>query len=142
MGFYEDIEKFNELYKLPINQNPTLLGIERLANFKRVLLEEVDEVDEIIKDYSKCPQNMSEEDKMRLLTKMSDWLGDMVVYIASEAIKHGINLEDVLGIIMQSNFSKLGADGNPVYDERGKVLKGPNYWAPESKIKKLLTESR
>lgn len=38
---------------------------------------------------------------------------------------------------MQSNFSKLGADGKPIYDERGKVQKGQNYWKPEPKIKAL-----
>ncbi len=39
---------------------------------------------------------------------------------------------------MQSNFSKLGADGKPIYDERGKVMKGPGYWQPEPKIRALL----
>jgi hypothetical protein len=34
----------------------------------------------------------------------------------------------------------LGEDGKPIYDERGKVMKGPNYWAPESKIKKFLED--
>ena len=42
---------------------------------------------------------------------------------------------------MDSNESKLGADGNPIYDGNGKFLKGPNYWKPEPKIKALL-ESR
>jgi hypothetical protein len=41
---------------------------------------------------------------------------------------------------MDSNFSKLGADGKPIYDERGKVMKGPFYWKPEPKIKELLLE--
>ena len=44
----------------------------------------------------------------------------------------------VLDIIMDSNESKLGADGNPIYDANGKFLKGPHYWQPEPKIKALL----
>src|SRR6476620_5595229 len=40
--------------------------------------------------------------------------------------------------IMDSNESKLGADGNPIYDANGKFLKGPNYWKPEPKIQELL----
>jgi predicted HAD superfamily Cof-like phosphohydrolase len=32
---------------------------------------------------------------------------------------------------MASNMSKLGPDGKPIYDERGKVMKGPGYWKPE-----------
>jgi predicted HAD superfamily Cof-like phosphohydrolase len=43
-----------------------------------------------------------------------------------------------LGIIMASNMSKLGPDGKPIYDERGKVLKGPNYWKPEPMIKRMI----
>jgi hypothetical protein len=39
---------------------------------------------------------------------------------------------------MESNFSKLGADGQPIYDERGKVMKGPSYWKPEPRIRSLL----
>jgi hypothetical protein len=39
---------------------------------------------------------------------------------------------------MESNFSKLGADGNPIKDERGYIVKGPNYFKPEPKIKEFL----
>ena len=52
--------------------------------------------------------------------------------------RRGIPLEDVLQIIMDSNASKLGADGKPIYDANGKFLKGPNYWKPEPKIRELL----
>ena len=61
-----------------------------------------------------------------------------MVYCRSEALKYGLPLEDVLDIIMDSNESKLGADGKPIYDANGKFLKGPNYWKPEPKIKALL----
>ena len=139
--FFSDIKKFNEIYKLPLNKKPTLLGIERLKNFKLILQEEVDEVDEIIKKYEELGDNLIEEKKVELLAELSDWLGDMVVYIASECAKHGLNLNKTLEIIMQSNFSKLGEDGKPIYDERGKIMKGPNYWKPELKISEMLKES-
>ena len=42
--------------------------------------------------------------------------------------------------VMDSNESKLGADGNPIYDANGKFLKGPHYWQPEPKIKAILEE--
>jgi hypothetical protein len=41
---------------------------------------------------------------------------------------------------MDSNTSKLGADGKPIYDERGKVMKGPGYWKPEPAIKELIED--
>ena len=138
--FFQDIHKFNEIYKLPINEKPALLGVERLENFKKVFQEEVNEIDEIIQKYKEKEQSLSEEDKIELLTSLSDWLGDMVVYIASECKKHGIDLNKTLEIIMQSNFSKLDENGKPIYDERGKVLKGPNYWKPEPEISKYIKQ--
>ncbi len=140
--FLGTIKEFNQMYKLPVSEKPSLLGAERLENFKKVLLEEVNEVDEIIAKYKavESDASLSEEQKVEILTEISDWLGDMVVYIASESAKHGIDLDETLKIIMQSNFSKLGADGKPIYDERGKVLKGPNYWRPEPKLSEHLKE--
>jgi predicted HAD superfamily Cof-like phosphohydrolase len=42
---------------------------------------------------------------------------------------------------MDSNFSKLGADGKPIYNpDTGKVLKGPNFWGPEIRIREILLE--
>ena len=134
--FSNDIEKFNGIYKLPVNPVPTLdVGvpvIERLKAFKAILAEELDEIDHII-DAAK-----NDESPMAVLTMLADLLGDIQVYCASEMAKFGLPLDKVLAIIMQSNFSKLGADGKPIYDERGKVLKGPNYWKPEPKIRALL----
>lgn len=134
--FANDIAKFNGIYKLPVNTAPTLnVGVpaaERMAAFKDILMEEVHEIDEII-----AAQNEG-KDPLEVLTMLADLLGDIQVYCASEMAKFGLPLDQVLGIIMQSNFSKLGADGLPIYDERGKVMKGPGYWKPEPKIRALL----
>jgi predicted HAD superfamily Cof-like phosphohydrolase len=80
-------------------------------------------------------------DKLDIAVAIADLLGDVIVYCRSEALKYGIPLEQVLDIIMDSNESKLGADGNPIYDANGKFLKGPNYWKPEPKIRELLAAS-
>ncbi len=137
--FKDSIIEMNKLYGLPINDKPTDLGVDRLKNFKKILTEEIQEMDEIIKKYENIKNSeMSEEEKLEILTAISDVFGDIVVYVRSEALKYGIDLEEVLKIIMQSNFSKMGADGKPIYDERGKVTKGPNYWKPEPKIKDML----
>jgi predicted HAD superfamily Cof-like phosphohydrolase len=138
-AFAEDIKKFNGIYKLPVNDKPTLatadIGvpvIERLVAFKNILSEELDEIDEIIA----AAESRSPE--LDVLTMLADLLGDIQVYCASEMAKFGLPLDQVLAIIMQSNFSKLGADGKPIYDERGKVQKGPNYWKPEPEIRAVL----
>jgi hypothetical protein len=134
--FSGDIAKFNGIYKLPVSQVPTLdVGVpaaERLRAFKDILGEELDEVDDIVAALE------SGAPALQVLTMLADLLGDIQVYCASEMAKFGLPLDAVLSIIMQSNFSKLGADGQPIYDERGKVMKGPNYWKPEPKIQAML----
>ena len=134
--FSKDIETFNGIYKLPVSVMPTLdvgePAAERMASFKNILMEEVHEMDEII-----AAQNAG-KDPVEVLTMLADLLGDIQVYCASEMAKFGLPLDQVLAIIMQSNFSKLGADGLPIYDERGKVMKGPNYWKPEPKLQAML----
>lgn len=134
--FLSDIKRMTKSYEQPINEKPTFLGKKRIESFKSVLMEEVGEVDNIISKLNE--DNISEDKKMEVLTDLSDWLGDIIVYCSNESAKHGIPIDEVLEIIMQSNFSKLGVDGKPIKDERGKFLKGPNYWAPEEKIKELL----
>ena len=135
MSFFEDIKKFNKMYNLPCNETPTNLGHERLKNFSEIFKEEVMEWTEIW-------DHEVDEGGKDTLVMMADWLGDLVVYCASEASRWGIPLEEVLGVIMQSNFSKLSSEGAPIIDERGKVMKGPNYWKPEPKIKELLERSK
>lgn len=139
--FAGDIRRFNEMYGLSRPESPLLLPPGRMEQFKSILVEEIGEVDDILKkykDYESQPGGITREQRIEVMTELADWLGDIMVYTRSEAQRYGIPLEDVLGVIMQSNFSKLGADGKPIYDERKKVMKGPNYWKPEPKIKGLL----
>lgn len=124
--FAEKIKKFNEMYGVESNDVPTNLGQDRLKKFKSILSEELEEADEI---------DLSTDEG---LVDVADLLNDITVYCASECRRWGIPMEQVLNIIMESNFSKLGEDGLPIKDERGKILKGPNFFAPETKIKELL----
>lgn len=135
--FKDRIHAMNEMYKLPINTTPTLLEdpASRLKKFKATLMDEVHEIDEIVQ---KIEEGVPEID---VKVAIADLLGDVIVYCRSEALKYGLPLEDVLDIIMDSNESKLGSDGKPIYDQNGKFLKGPNYWRPEPKIKALLSAS-
>lgn len=133
-AFAERIAAMNAMYKLPANEKPTIPPdvAERLQKFKSILSDEVQEIDDIV---SLAKTGASSLD---IAVAIADLLGDIIVYCRSEALKYGLPLEDVLGIIMDSNESKLGADGNPIYDENGKFLKGPNYWKPEGKIADLI----
>ena len=67
------------------------------------------------------------------LVEVADALGDMLYILCGTIIEHGLHhkIEEVFEEIQLSNMSKLGADGNPIYREDGKVLKGPNYFKPD-----------
>jgi hypothetical protein len=132
--FAQRIARMNAMYRLPASEEPQLPAdvADRLAKFKATLLDEVHEIDDIVA-LAKNGAAPAE-----IAVALADLLGDIVVYCRSEALKYGLPLEDVLDIIMDSNESKLGADGNPIYDANGKFLKGPNYWKPEPKIRALL----
>ena len=67
------------------------------------------------------------------LVEVADALGDMLYILCGTIIEHGLQhkIEAVFAEIQRSNMSKLGADGKPIYREDGKVLKGPNYFAPD-----------
>ena len=72
------------------------------------------------------------------LVEVADALGDMLYILCGTIIEHGMQhkIEEVFDEIQQSNMSKLGEDGKPIYREDGKVLKGPNYFKPN--IEKVL----
>ena len=132
--FANRIAAMNAMYKLPAHSRPTLPEnvADRLARFKATLLDEVHEIDEIVK------LSTDGSAAIDVAVAIADLLGDIIVYCRSEALKYGLPLEEVLDVIMDSNESKLGADGRPIYDANGKFLKGPNYWRPEPGIKALL----
>jgi predicted HAD superfamily Cof-like phosphohydrolase len=66
------------------------------------------------------------------LVEVADALGDMLYILCGTIIEHGLQhkIEEVFNEIQRSNMSKLGENGEPIYREDGKVLKGPNYFKP------------
>lgn len=83
---------------------------------------------------------MDEENKEYLeaavnndIVEVADALGDMLYILCGTILEHGMQhkIEEVFEEIQRSNMSKLGADGNPIYRDDGKVLKGPNYFKPD-----------
>ncbi|MBL7472281.1 pyrophosphohydrolase domain-containing protein [Robertkochia sediminum] len=72
------------------------------------------------------------------LEEVADALGDMLYILCGTILEHGMHevIEQVFAEIQESNMSKLGTDGRPVYREDGKVLKGPGYRTPD--IKRVL----
>lgn len=67
------------------------------------------------------------------LIEIADALGDMLYILCGTILEHGLQhkIEEVFDEIQRSNMSKLGDDGQPIYREDGKVMKGPNYFKPD-----------
>ena len=70
------------------------------------------------------------------LKEVADALTDILYVTYGAGHAFGINLDDCFEEVQRSNMSKLGDDGNPIYNEHGKVMKGPNYFKPD--LKKFL----
>jgi len=84
-------------------------------------------VDLIKEELDELTKAMDEKDLLEVADALTDIL--YVTYGAGHAF--GINLDMCFDEVQNSNMSKLGEDGKPIYNEAGKVMKGPNYFKPD-----------
>ena len=74
--------------------------------------------------------------KKKDLKEVADALTDILYVTYGAGHAFGINLDNCFEEVQKSNMSKLGDDGKPIYNEQGKVMKGPKYFKPD--LKKFL----
>ncbi len=119
------VTAFHKAFRLIVNNTPTV-EIDEATMWLRFSL-----MDEENKEYLAAMENKD-------LIEVADALGDMLYILCGTIITHGMQdvIDKVFEEIQQSNMSKLGNDGKPIYREDGKVLKGPNYFRPD--IAKIL----
>jgi len=102
------------------------LSSEKINSLRLSLIqEELDELNKAIK----------ENDVLEVADALTDIL--YVTYGAGHAF--GINLDKCFDEVQKSNMSKLDKDGKPIYNEHGKVMKGPDYFKPD--LSKFLVKS-
>ena len=82
-----------------------------------VIEEELDELKAAIKDND--------------IKEVADALTDILYVTYGAGHAFGINLDKCFEEVQNSNMSKLGSDGKPIYNDSGKVMKGPNYFKPD-----------
>jgi len=83
---------------------------------------------ELIKEeFEELNQAINDNDIKEVADALTDIL--YVTYGAGHAF--GIDLDKCFNEVQQSNMSKLGSDGKPIYNENGKVMKGPSYFKPD-----------
>ena len=113
------VKEFHDTYKLEYSDKP----LANLGNDKNNLRFNL--MNEENNEYLNAAKNDD-------IIEVADALGDMLYILCGTIIEHGMQdiIEPIFDEIQKSNMSKLGEDGNPIYREDGKVLKGPNYFKP------------
>ena len=71
--------------------------------------------------------------KTKNLKEIADALTDILYVTYGAGYAYGINLDKCFKEVQRANMSKLGKDGKPIFNKKGKVLKGPNYLEPNLK---------
>ena len=84
-------------------------------------------IDLIKEELEELTEAMQKKDLLEVADALTDIL--YVTYGAGHAF--GINLDACFNEVQNSNMSKLGKDGKPIYNESGKVMKGPDYFKPD-----------
>ena len=114
------VKEFHKAFKLDYLDKPKAdLGIDKNKLRFNLMKEENEE-------YFEAANNND-------MVEVADALGDMLYILCGTIIEHGMEhkIDEIFREIQNSNMSKLGADGSPIYREDGKVLKGPNYFKPD-----------
>ena len=105
-----------------VKESPSL-STDKINELRVSLIKE--ELDELI-------QAMNKKDLVEVADALTDIL--YVTYGAGHAF--GLNLDKCFQEVQNSNMSKLDNNGRPLYNENGKVMKGPNYFKPD--LKKII----
>ena len=117
MTNFEKVKKFMQTFGQEIKENAEFPS-ERITKLRTDLIEE--ELSEL--RIAITNKNIKE---------VADALTDILYVTYGAGHSFGINLDDCFNEVQRSNMSKLGSDGKPIYNESGKVMKGPNYFKPD-----------
>ena len=117
MTNFEKVGLFMTTFGQEVKTKPGLSS-EKINNLRINLInEELEEFKQAVKN----------NDLKEAIDALTDIL--YVTYGAGHAF--GINLDKCFDEVQKSNMSKLGKDGKPIYNEAGKVMKGPSYFKPD-----------
>ena len=117
MSNFKNVKKFMQTFGQEVKDKIEFPS-EKIVQLRCDLIkEELEELNQAIKD----------KDMKEVADALTDIL--YVTYGAGHAF--GIDLDKCFDEVQKSNMSKLGANGKPIYDESGKVMKGPNYFKPD-----------
>ena len=119
MSNFEDVKTFMKTFGQMIRTTPQFPDEETMQLRYDLIKEELNELEQAM--------------KTKNLKEIADALTDILYVTYGAGYAYGINLDKCFKEVQRANMSKLGIDGKPIYNEKGKVMKGPNYSKPNLK---------
>ena len=119
MTNFQKVKTFMQTFGQEVKSKATFSS-DKINNLRYNLIkEELEELKDAI-------------DKKDIL-EVADALTDILYVTYGAGLAYGIDLDKCFKEVQRANMSKLGSDGKPIYNEKGKVMKGPNYSEPNLK---------
>ena len=119
MSNFEDVKKFMETFGQIVRTKPQFPDNKTMQLRYDLINEELKELEQAM--------------KTKNLKEISDALTDILYVTYGAGFAYGIDLDRCFKEVQRANMSKLGEDGKPIFNEKGKVMKGPNYREPDLK---------
>ena len=117
MTNFKSVKKFMETFGQEIKEKASFPD-DKITSLRYDLIKE---------ELGELKMAMDKKDLKEVADALTDIL--YVTYGAGHAF--GIDLDKCFEEVQNSNMSKLGSDGKPIYNDKGKVMKGPNYFKPD-----------
>ena len=117
MSNFEDVKKFMKTFGQKVIVKPQFPDEKTMDLRFDLIKEEVDELENAMKEKN--------------LKEVADALTDILYVTYGAGHAFGVDLDKCFDEVQRSNMSKLGEDGKPIYNESGKVMKGPKYFKPD-----------
>jgi predicted HAD superfamily Cof-like phosphohydrolase len=119
MTNFEDVKTFMETFGQIVRTKPQFPDPKTMQLRLDLIQEELNELKEAMEEKN--------------LKEIADALTDILYVTYGAGYAYGVNLDKCFKEVQRSNMSKLGKDGKPIFNEKGKVMKGPNYSEPNLK---------
>ena len=116
MSNFESVKKFMKTFGQEVKEKAEFPSDKVTSLRYDLIKEELDELGDAI--------------RKKDIKEVADALTDILYVTYGAGHAFGINLDKCFAEVQSSNMSKLGEDGKPIFNEKGKVMKGPNYFKP------------
>jgi len=119
MTNFTDVKVFMETFGQMVRTKPQFPDEKTMKLRYDLIKEELNELEHAM--------------KTKNLKEIADALTDILYVTYGAGFAYGIDLDKCFKEVQRANMSKLGEDGKPIFNEKGKVMKGPNYREPNLK---------